>query len=103
MGKKVSRARYWRFFLKKSKREATVITQEVKEKVSELSLKGYDLNEISIDCGVKVDTLKKAISSGRVQLLKPALNIQNYISKSDRSIEDSLSGMGEHVPILLSA
>ena len=85
------------FFQPRKGRGGGVITKEVKTHIETLFATGKDKHEVAEELGIKYDTLRKAVSQGRVG--RP-LNVEKAESeavasdKSTRSFEDAEAEMG---------
>jgi transposase len=58
------------FFRTRGRRSASVLTPEVKQQAQSLLDEGKSTTEVSQQLGVKIDTLRKAIHSGRLHAVK---------------------------------
>jgi|SRR5580658_5056251 transposase len=58
------------FFRTRGRRSANVLTPEVKQQAQSLLDEGKSTTEVSQQLGVKIDTLRKAISNGRLHAVK---------------------------------
>ena len=72
------------------------------EKVAEIQLlcsKGHNNHDISEITGIKADTIRKSIKSGRIVLIQEESSEEqiesNIITKGDRSVTDNFQGMGK--------
>ncbi|MDP3913283.1 MAG: helix-turn-helix domain-containing protein [Bacteroidota bacterium] len=83
------------FFIKKHSKKKIVLTPEKILEIQELSRQGFDIPEISSRSNIKVNTLQKAIRSGQILMPVPSPESQMVITKSDRNIQDSQTGMGK--------
>lgn len=79
----------------KSQRKSRVLTPEKVLEIQELGRQGIDLQEISSRCKVKLNTLQKAIKSGHILVPIPGQEPENIITKSNRNVQDSQTGMGK--------
>ena len=81
------------FFALRKGHQGSVLTDEVKALAQELLNQGKTKHEVAEELGVKYDTLRKAVSQGR--LSEPA-NTQKVVvsDKSSRTVEDSAAEMG---------
>lgn len=77
-----------------SHRKNTIITPEKVFEIQELYRQGFDEHQISTACNIKRDTLKKAIRTGRLFLPEPQCTTPTQ-TKSQRNIQDNLTGMGK--------
>jgi len=88
------------FFAPRRGRGPTVMTEEVTAKAQELLQRGASRNEVAEELGIKYDTLRKAISLGRLQEPARAENARpvDVVSecgektasdKSERGVEDA--------------
>ena len=83
------------FFVPRKGRGGSVITAAVKARIEELFAQGKDQREVAEELGVKCDTLRKAISGGRVaRPLASAKPASVASDKSTRSQADAGSEMG---------
>ena len=73
----------------------TVLTPEKVAEVQELYGVGKEIDEICRLTGLKHDTLKKAIQSGRINLFRNVHSAPLVLNKSDRSIIDDEQAMGK--------
>jgi len=80
------------FFKARKGRGGTVLTDEVLAKAQELLNLGEGKREVAEGLGVKYDTLRKAVSQGR--LSEPSENKTVVSSKSERSGNDASAEMG---------
>ena len=58
------------FYKKRNTRGTSVLTSSVLAKVQELLDKGYDIPETAKELEIKKDTLRKAVQSGRLHIVK---------------------------------
>jgi hypothetical protein len=69
------------------------LTEDKVLEIQYLYSNNYKISEISNIVGIKIDTLKKAIKSGRLKL--PQITEEQAKTKSHRSIENDNQGMGK--------
>lgn len=81
------------FFKIRKGHGGTVLTDEVKAKAQELLNLGKSKGEVAEELGIKLETLRKAISQGRLSVNSHKLKMIAS-SKSERSEKDSSAGMG---------
>jgi len=83
------------FFQPRKGRGGSVIIDEVKTRVEELFAAGKDKRSVADELGIEYDTLRKAITQGRVAKPLEVTAAQSAVSdKSTRSFEDAESEMG---------
>ena len=83
------------FFKPRKGRGGNVITEKVKNECQELLDKGWSRKEVCEKLEIKYDTLRKAISSGRLHeptIVKTSENSGS--TKSERTVEDAKAGEG---------
>lgn len=81
------------FFKTRKGHGGTVLTAEVKAKAQELLNLGLDKQEVAKSLNIKYDTVRKAVSQGRLSVNPQVVNM-TASSKSERSEMDSSAGMG---------
>lgn len=82
------------FFKPRRGRGGSVITEDVRERVEERFARGEDPHEVAAALGIKYDTLRKAISQGRVaRPLRPSERV-DASDKSTRTQEDAQAEIG---------
>lgn len=82
------------FFAPRQGRSGSVITEESKQRIEERFARGQDPHEVAEELGIKYDTLRKAISQGRVaRPLQPAERVEAS-DKSTRTQEDAQAEIG---------
>ncbi|RPJ13010.1 MAG: hypothetical protein EHM30_12250 [Desulfobacteraceae bacterium] len=82
------------FFVQRKGRGGGVITKEVRSEAQDLLNQGYNKKEIAEKLGIKYDTIRKAISDGRLSVSLCETVLKSAKNKSSRSKEDSLAQMG---------
>ena len=85
------------FFRPRKGRGASVITEEVKDRVEELFATGKTKKEVAEELGVKYDTLRKAVLQGRVGKPLRIEKVETEVAASDkstRSFEDAEAERG---------
>ncbi len=90
--KKFERGGAKAFFPNRKGHSGLVLTDEVKANAQELLNLGMSKREVAEKLGVKYDTLRKAVSDGR--LSEPSGKKTNATSKSERTGEDARAEMG---------
>lgn len=96
MGKEIQRSRRTGFFLSVNQRKSRSITQEKAEEIKYLYSIGYEIPELCKRLDIKPDTLRKAIKSGRIILIKREREeLEKGLTKSERSQIDNEQGMGK--------
>lgn len=58
------------FYKERTTRGASVLTQEVLSKAQEILNEGQGISEAATKLGIKKDTMRKAVKSGRLQEVK---------------------------------
>lgn len=82
------------FFTERKRRKGgTVLTKELLEKAQEFLDKGYSRKNTAKELKVKVDTLRKAINSGRLNEPKPSKIVTDKSTRSEVDAE-AANGMG---------
>ena len=85
------------FLYKKKVIHARIFTDEVKDKIINLHLNGYNTDEICEELSIRKNTFLKALSQGRLSL--PALPAEavniSFSTKSSRSVLANTTGMGK--------
>lgn len=81
------------FFQNRNGHGGTVLTDQVKANAQELLNLGNSKGEVAEELGIKSETLRKAISQGRLSVNSQKLKMIAS-SKSERSEKDSSAGMG---------
>ncbi len=84
------------FYETRGTRGGAVLPKPVLGQAQQLLDQGCDLSDVSEELGIKKDTLRKAVSSGRLRIVNKAEKNEGPDSnaKSTRSIEDNLAPMG---------
>lgn len=95
MGKEVQRRRGRVFFLSKQQRKPRVLTEEVLNKVHAYLRLGKEVKWICETLGLKPDTVKKAITSGRIILPEGIKKTAEINTKSQRNVIDDKQLMGK--------
>ena len=80
--------------MQRKKRKNTVLTSEKISEIERLYFQGYEIGSISEQTGIKQDTIKKAIGSGRIILSRP-LEQRITRTKSDRTAFDNDQILGK--------
>jgi transposase-like protein len=81
------------FFKIRKGHGGTVLTDTVKAKAQDLLNHGNSTSAVADELGIKSDTLRKAISQGRLSVSSQTVSMIAS-SKSERSEKDSFAGMG---------
>lgn len=81
------------FFKTRKGHGGTVLTDEVRAKAQALLNRGFDKHDVAENLNIKYDTLRKAISQGRLSVNTRVVRM-TASSKSERSEKDSSAGMG---------
>ena len=81
------------FFQNRKGHGGTVLTDQVKANAQELLNLGNSMSEVAEELGINSETLRKAISQGRLSVNSQKLKMIAS-SKSERSEKDSSAGMG---------
>ena len=80
-------------------RKHTVLTEEKIAEIQLLCNKGHNTQDVSEITGIKADTIRKSIKSGRIVLLPEEFSEEQkdtiIITKGDRSVVDDFQGMGK--------
>ncbi len=96
MGKALQGSRCAGFFLSLNQRNSRSITPEKAEAIKHLYSIGYEIPELCKRLDIKPDTLRKAIKSGRVKLIRSEReDLERGLTKSERSLLDNAQGMGK--------
>ena len=82
------------FYKPRKVRCAAVLTAEVCVQVQSLMDSGMAVGQAAEQCGIKRDTLSKAVRSGRLRAPARVLEAQVHSTKSERSELDSEAAMG---------
>ncbi len=82
------------FFAPRRGRGGSVITEDVRQRIEEHFAQGENPHEVAAALGIKHDTLRKAITQGRVaRPLRPSERV-DATDKSTRTQEDARAGIG---------
>lgn len=82
------------FYRKRKGSGGRVITDEVKIRIEALFSEGEEIGDVAEQLEIKKDTLRKAISQGRIREPILGINQEEATDKSTRSHEDAEAGMG---------